>query len=68
MGIPGTMAEVNQFLKASTKNDITLVLIFLWKNKSHGHTKPQREQGSETIPCIQKEQKKYLVMTTKQHI
>lgn len=40
---------------------------FFGQSKSQGRTKPQREQGSETIPYIQKEQKKYLVMITKQN-
>lgn len=43
MSFPGTMAEVNQFLKASTKNDVILVLTFLWtKQVTWSHQTSER--------------------------
>ena len=57
--------EVNQLSKASTLSDLTLSLKFLWMKQVTWSYQILRRQESETIPCIQNEEKeKYLMNHT----
>ena len=59
------LLEVNQLSKASTLSDVTLSLKFLWMKQVTWSYQILRRQESETIPCIQNEEKeKYLMNQT----
>ena len=68
MCLSSTMVKVNQLSKASTLSDLILSLKFLWTKQIIWSHQILRGQESETMPCIQKEEKeKHLMNRTKDY-